>query len=257
MAIAWPALLPLPTVEGYSFTPAAAVDRQALDLGAARVYRRTRKPLIEVAVQWQLSAAEQATFDDFQVNVLQEGAQWFTITLALPAGLAPADARFKGGVQMAPQGRLRWQAGATLELLDRAVMSAAELTAALGDGGAMAWPEGKLPCPLLAGWQVTTMPATLRTADDQPGLAQQRNRSRNAVAEASASWELGADQARLLDAFLRHRGRDGAQWISFPLVQAQGTQAADVRFKGETTWLPRWRGGWNVGAPLEIRERPV
>lgn len=259
MAIAWPALLPLPTLEGYSLKPAAAVDRRPLDIGAARVYRRTRRPLIEVSAQWQLDAQQQALFDDFQVNDLGEGAQWFTITLALPAGCAAVDARFKGGVQMIPTdlGGKRWQTVATLELVDRPVMTAAQLTAALGDAGAAAWPEHKLPCPLIEVWQLTTQPATIRTAEEMPGLAQQRNRSRNAVAQASASFELQADQPALFDAFLRHRGCDGAHWISFPLVQAQGKSATDVRFTGETDWLPHGRGLWNVSAPLEIRERPV
>jgi hypothetical protein len=209
-------------------------------------------------VQWQLDADQQATFDEFQVNTLGEGARWFTITLLFPSGLAPTEARFKGGVRMAPtylRGR-KWQTGATLELLDRPVMSEAALTAALGDGGAAAWPEHKLPCPLLGGWQVETKPATIRTSD-QPGLAQQRNRSRNAISEASAAWELEGEQPALFDAFLRHRACDGARWISFPLVQAQGTSATDVRFMGEVEWTPHGLGKWAVSAPLEIRERPV
>lgn len=257
MATAWPASLPCPSVNGYSVAPASAVNRFALDIGAARVWRRTRRPPVEVAVQWQFSAQQQAAFDAFQANVLQEGAQWFTVELALPGGMAPADARFKGGVRMAPLGNDRWQTTATLELLDRPVMSAAELTAALGDGGAAAWPEGKLPCPQLAGWEVATNPATIRTEDSLPGLPQQRRRSRSSIATAPASWELDATQSALFDAFLRWRGCDGAQWISFPLVQAQGTQPAGVRFTGDTEWTPRERGRWAVNAPIEIRERPV
>lgn len=256
MAIPWPASLPCPSVEGYAFRPNATVDRRALDIGSARVYRRTRKPLIEVSVQWQLSADQQTTFDRFQTDTLGEGAEWFTVELALPSGFAPVDARFKGGVQMAALGRFRWQTTATLELLDRPVMSEAELTAALGDGGAMAWPEGKLPCPLLAGWQVATNPATIRTAD-LPGLAQQRRRSRNGIADAPAAWELSEAEAALFDGFFRWRGRDGAQWIRFPLIQAQGKQATDVRFIGDADWLPRPRGRWAVSAPIEIRDRPV
>lgn len=255
MATAWPDL-PLPSLEGYSFKPAAAVDRRALDIGAARVYRRTRKPMIEVPVVWQFSADEQARFDRFQVGTLQSGQAWFTMPLALPAGLVPADCRFKGGVQMAALGRERWRTTATLELLDRPVMSAAELTAALGDGGAAAWPEGKLPCPHLDGWQVQTQPATIRT-DDLPGLAQQRLRSRNSVDAAPAAWELSAEEAALFDAFLRWRACDGARWISFPLIQAQGKRATDVRFTGEVSWLLRERSRWGVSAPIEIRERPL
>ena len=256
MTIAWPAQLPLPTLDSYSVKPSAAVDRRDLDLGAARVYRRTRKPLIEVAVQWQFSAEQQALFDDFQTNATEEGAQFFTLTLALPAGQVPIATRVKGGVQMAPLGRERWRTTATLEVLDRPVMSAAALDAALGDGGARAWPEGQLPCPLLDGWQVATQPATIRTPD-LPGLAQQRRRSRSSIASAPAAWELSAAEAALFDGFFRWRGCDGAQWISFPLVQAQGTTPADVRFTGEMNWIVRPRGRWAVSAPLEIRDRPV
>lgn len=256
MATAWPAVLPCPTVEGYSFRPNSTVLRQALDIGGSRVYRRTRAPMIEVAVQWQFSAEQQALFDDFQSNILQEGAQWFTVKLALPSGMVATDARFNGGVQMVPLGRKRWQTIAKLDLLDRPVMTSAELDEALGDGGALAWPEGKLPCPLLAGWQVTTQPATIRTAD-LPGYIDQRRRSRNAIADAPAAWELSAEEAALFDGFFRWRGCDGAQWFSFPLIQAQGTTPTDVRFVGDTDWLPRPRGRWAVSAPIEIRERPV
>jgi hypothetical protein len=134
-------------------------------------------------------------------------------------------------------------------------MSEAALTALLDDDGdPPAWPSTLLPAPTLDSWELTPQPATIRT-DDLPGLPQQRQRSRNGTTEVPAAWELSATQAAIFDGFFRWRGRDGAQWFSFPLVQAIGTDDTMVRFLGEADWTPRGGGRWGVTAGLEIRER--
>jgi hypothetical protein len=100
LAPGWPTPLPLPTLQGYAFRPDAAVERRPVEIGAPRVYRRTRKPPVEVAVGWQLDADQQALLDGFQTSTLQQGGQWFGITLAFPSGLGLAVARFKDKVAM-------------------------------------------------------------------------------------------------------------------------------------------------------------
>ncbi len=67
-----------------------------------------------------------------------------------------------------------------------------------------------------------------------------------------------AAQAAIFDAFFRWRAKDGAQWFSFPIVQAAGEAMALVRFLGEADWTPRGGAGrWAVTAAIEIRERSV
>lgn len=259
MAPGWPSMLPIPTLQGYSFGPASAVDRRPMETGAPRVYRRTKKPPIEVAVAWQLDEDQQELLDGFQTSTLQQGAQWFGIELAFPSGFSLAVARFKGEVAMKAIGGPRWQTTATLELLTRPTMSDADLTALLDDeGDPPAWPEDLLPYPVLDTWALTPKPATIRTDDGLPGLPQARQRSRNSTTEVPAEWELSATEAAILDGFFRHRGKDGAQWFSFPIVQAIGAVDTMVRFLGEADWTPRSGGGrWAVSASLEIRERSV
>lgn len=273
----WPSSLPLPTTQGYSFSPASSVKRQSTEIGAPRVYRRTKKPPIEVGVAWQLDADQQALLDGFQRSILKEGQHQFGIELRMPSGLALAVARFKEGLAMGARGGPRWQTTATLELLSRPMMSDAALTAAIGtdttpysdgtifsDGtlfvqpfDGLVWPIHLLPYPTLDGWTLTPKPAVARSGD-LPGLPRTRQRSRNSTTEVPASWELNATQAAIFDAFFHHRGRDGTAWFYFPLVQAAGERLTSVRFTGEADWT--YRGGdgrWAVTAPMEIRERHV
>lgn len=258
----WPAALPLPTLQAYSLKPASAAVRLPMEIGAARAYRRTVRPLAEVQVTFQLDDWQQMLFDGFYRAVTLEGGQWFALTLAFPAasdpgGLALATARFKDQVAFKALGGPRWQATATLELLQRPVMSEADLTALLDDEGEdPAWPEALLPKPVQDSWTLQPKPALARS-EDVPGLPRQRQRSRNSTTEAEPRWELDATEAAVFDAFFRWRGRDGAQWFAFPLYQGMGVVETKVRFLGEAEWTPRAGGRWSVTAAIEIRERQV
>lgn len=258
IGIAWPsARLPLPTLAGYDLKPNAAVLRSAVEIGTARVYRRTRQPMVDVAVAWHLDGWQQMLLDGFYRSVALEGGQWFVVTLAFPSGLAAVAARFKDKLAMRALGGQRWHATATLELLGRPVISDADLTALLGDEGEEpAWPTALLPKPLQDSWELQPKPVLARS-EDLPGLPRQRQRSRNAPTEVDARWELSAVQAEIFDGFFRWRGRDGARWFSFPLYQGIGTIETEVRFLGEADWTPRAGGRWAVTAPIEIRERTI
>lgn len=253
----WPAALPLPTLAGYGLKPTSAVQRLPLEIGAPRVYRRTRRPLAEVTVVWQVDNWQQMLLDGFYSSVADEGGRWFGITLGFPSGLSLVSARFKEKVAFKALGGARWQASATLEILQRPVMDDMTLTARLDDeGDPPAWPATLLPKPLASSWELQPKPAVVRS-DDGTGLPQQRRRSRNSTAEVEAAWELTADQAALFDGFFRWRGRDGAQWFDFPLWQGLGTVMTKVRFLGDADWTPRAGGHWMVSAPIEIRQREV
>lgn len=277
IAPGWPSSLPLPTTQGYNFSPASSVKRQQTEIGSPRVYRRTKKPPIEVSVSWQLDADQQALLDGFQRSILKEGQYQFGIQLRMPAGLALAVARFREGLAIGARGGPRWQTTATLELLSRPMMSDAALTAAIGtdttpysdgtlfsDGtefvqpfDGLVWPIHLLPYPTLNGWTLTPKPAVARS-DDLPGIRRTRQRSRNSTTEVPASWELNATQAAIFDAFFHYRAMDGAAWFYFPLVQAAGERLTSVRFTGDADWT--YRGGdgrWAVTAQMEVRERHV
>lgn len=258
IGIAWPsARLPLPTLAGYDLKPNATVMRSAVEIGTARVYRRTRQPMVDVAVAWHLDGWQQMLLDGFYRSVALEGGQWFVVTLGFPSGMAAVSARFKDKLAMRALGGQRWHATATLELLGRPVISDADLTALLGDEGEEpAWPTALLPKPLQDSWELQPKPVVARS-EDLPGLPRQRQRSRNAPTEVDARWELSAVQAEIFDGFFRWRGRDGARWFSFPLYQGIGTIQTEVRFLGEADWAPRAGGRWAVTAPIEIRERTI
>ncbi len=256
----WPSALPEPTLQGYSVSTGVSITRAAMDFGAPRAYRRTRRPLVDVTVVWQLDSWEQKLLDGFYTSVVGEGGLWFGIPLAFPgvAGLANVSARFKDKCAFKNIAFDRWQVSSTLEVLQRPVMDADALTALLDDeGDDPAWPIDLLPQPTLDSWTIEPRPVVIRT-EDLPGLPRQRQRSRNSVAEVQARWELSETQAAIFDAFLVHRGRDGAQWFSFPLYQGVGTIDTMIRFLGTADWTPRSGDGrWAVVAPIEIRERAV
>lgn len=252
----WPDALPLPTLAGYGLKASPSVLRVPVEIGAARVYRRA-KALAEVTVVWQLSGWQQMLLDGFYRSIVFEGGWWFAVTLAFPSGLALVSARFKDKLAMKALGGQRWQASATLEVMQRPVMSDADLTVLLDDEGAdPAWPTALLPKPLQDSWTLEPQPALVRS-EDLSGLPRQRQRARNSVTNVAAAWELDAAQAALFDGFFRWRGMDGARWFDFPLYQGMGTTTAQVRFTGEADWTPRGGGRWNVAAPLEIRERQI
>ncbi len=250
----WPATLPLPTAAGYSLKPAVAVERADMDKGAARSYRRKRRPMAELAVVWQLDSWQQMILEAFHTWTADLGAAWFDCRLHFPAGLTRVTARFKGAPEYRPVAT-RWTVTATLEVLQRPVITAATLLAALDDDGALAWPEDDLPRPVAESWILKPKPDVART-DDMPGRMQQRRRSYAGLTDVAARWQLTAAQAALFDGFFVHRGRDGAQWFAFPVWEGLGLTAAEARFTGEAEWIPH-ATGWSVSAPIELRERPV
>ncbi len=259
IAPVWPSALPFPILQGYSVNPATAVRRMAVEFGAPRVYRRTKRPLVDVAVAWQVDGWQQMLLDGFYSSMVDEGGRFFGVELPFPgaAGMTLVSARFKDKLSIQNLFPNRWKVSGTLEVLYRPVMTDAALTVILDDEGEEpTWPVGLLPQPTVNSWTIQPKPALVRS-DDLPGLPRQRQRSRNSTAEAQANWELTETQAAILEAFIVHRGKDGAQWFAFPLYQGIGEIETKLRFLGESEWSPRPGGRWAVAAAIEIRERPV
>lgn len=258
--ITMPAEIPRPTIGGYRVRIVSNVVRASMEFGAARVRRRGTRPLCQLDVAWTLSTWQQMLFEAFYRWSAQEGGAWFDMELAFPIGIRWVTARFTGDLNQQPLGANVWRVTTALEVLQRPVLSDAELTAILDDAGAEpAWPSDRsiLPLPTYEGYLLTDKAVLARTGDDLRGLPAQRRRSLDRVTEISARWVLGADQAATFDAFFKYRAREGARWFTMPVFSGIGLWDAQARFQGETTWQPVGGDIWAVEAPMEARERTI
>lgn len=116
----WPATLPVPLVEGYQLNPGDQTIRTEMEVGAARVRRRTSARNDRVAAAWLLTEVQLDTLRDWFDNAttgIAGGAAWFTVALAVGTGTrqAAVEARFIGALQCAPAGPY-WRVSATLEV---------------------------------------------------------------------------------------------------------------------------------------------
>ena len=92
----WPARLPLPTFDGYALEPESAVTRTDMESGPARQRRRFTQTPTRIPVRWRMSATDFATFEAWFRLKLDDGADWFAITLLGGIGIAAHEARFVG-----------------------------------------------------------------------------------------------------------------------------------------------------------------
>lgn len=61
----WPDTLPPTTSEGFELTPVDQSDRTNMEVGAQRVYRRSKARLYRVGMNWVMSDAQMAVFSDW------------------------------------------------------------------------------------------------------------------------------------------------------------------------------------------------
>jgi len=115
----WPATLPAPTVQGYQLNPGDQTLRTDMEVGSARVRRRTYARNDRVSASWVLTEAQLDTlrdwFDDDTTGIAG-GSAWFTVTLAVGTGTrqASVEARFVGPLAVAADSQY-WRVTATLE----------------------------------------------------------------------------------------------------------------------------------------------
>ena len=116
----FPATLPAPNVAGYSIAPGDATVKTQMEVGPARVRRRTSAPPEIYSVSWTLTDAEMNTFrtwfaDDSTGAV--HGAAWFDISIPDGfAGFATRSARFDGPWEASATAGLNWTVAAKLEV---------------------------------------------------------------------------------------------------------------------------------------------
>lgn len=117
----WPTSLPQPISDGYGLTPEDSGIRTDMEVGAARVRRRTRARNDRIDVRWLLTDAQMAAFrawfDDDATGV-SGGSAWFYIRLNIgTGGMQTVEARFVNGFKrgdFTPPDT--WQVTAQLEI---------------------------------------------------------------------------------------------------------------------------------------------
>lgn len=251
----WPPNLPLPRRAGYRLKPLGMLSRSDADQGGGRVRRRVTSTLTEIPVAFAVSGPQAAVLEGFVEHEARHGEAWFNVDLLGPAGIVSHEARIKGELDLAFLGGDRWDVSLTLEVRNRPILSAAELTALIGPAATpLAWPT-ELPLPRRAGYAVKPRPNLLRS-DGEVGLASARLRP-GREAEASLAFALNETEATIFEAFLEHRARHGAAWFAIVMRSPIGLLAHDARFKGDVELEFLGAGRWTVTAPVELRDRPM
>ncbi len=122
MAI-YPATLPPPLVSGYQLSPADQTVRSDMEVGMARVRRRTSARDDQVGISLKLSDAQMAIFrawfEGTGTDDANGGTAWISqLPLALgTGGLTTPDCRFVGPYTATPiSGTLNWAVTAKLEV---------------------------------------------------------------------------------------------------------------------------------------------
>lgn len=115
----WPSTLPRPDAPGYGIKPLDSTIRTDMDVGSARVRRRTMANNDMVTLSWYFTDVQLQTFRTWHASSTGAagGAAWFTIDLALGTlGMVSSTARFKGPFQVAHLSGLTWTVSAELEV---------------------------------------------------------------------------------------------------------------------------------------------
>ncbi len=116
----WPASLPLPTVARYSLEPLDQTIRTDMEVGAARVRRRTVAPLDMIDVRWVFTLSQMAEFRTWHKDGstgAAGGAAWFTIGLQTgDGGVASREARFVNAFRASLVSATVWEVTTKLEV---------------------------------------------------------------------------------------------------------------------------------------------
>ena len=116
----FPATLPSPTFNSYALAPVDPTLRSDMEVGMARMRRRTADRNDHVALTWMLTDTQMAAFRtwfDDASSGCSGGASWFSITLAAGnGGMQSYNARFTGIWTAMPTENFLWSVSATLEI---------------------------------------------------------------------------------------------------------------------------------------------
>lgn len=123
--IYYPKRLPGPLLAGYGLTPVSPLRRDEMTSGRRRSRRLYTSVPSRTPVTWVFRQDAQARlFEAWYRDILQDGANWFFITLRTPLGVKPYKCRFddiyEGPI---PVDGTSWKFTATLELFERPILS--------------------------------------------------------------------------------------------------------------------------------------
>jgi len=116
----WPGTLPNPLASGYSLAPMDQTIRTDMEVGSARVRRRSAQRVDTVSLSWRLTDAQLATyrawFEDSSTGI-SGGASWFTISLPVgDTGYDSKTVRFIGTPSVDALPGLNWQLSGQVEV---------------------------------------------------------------------------------------------------------------------------------------------
>lgn len=123
--VAWPSVLPNPSVSDYGYDPTDQTVRTDMESGTPRVRRRTTSTHSTFSVSWMMDGAELALFEGWHQHVINGGVAWFDVTLKTGNGLQTHEARFVGpyAAKALSPGNRFWTVTAKLETEDRKPMA--------------------------------------------------------------------------------------------------------------------------------------
>lgn len=113
----FPSNLPSPLVDGYAVSPVDQTARTDMEVGSARVRRRTFSTNDKVSLSWVFTDVEYQQFRVWHQSVIAGGASWFDIYLHTGQASPNVEARFVGPYKVAMvSARLIWKVSADLEI---------------------------------------------------------------------------------------------------------------------------------------------
>lgn len=119
----FPAILPAPSLSGYSVSPFDQTIRTDMEAGAARVRRRSASRNATATVAWIFTDNQFSVFDYWVQNKITGGADWFNLSIPDSAGFQSIEARLIGPYKVV--GRVppsSWQISTTIEIRSRALI---------------------------------------------------------------------------------------------------------------------------------------
>lgn len=134
--ITWPATLPKPNRD-FSTKVGTSAIRTQMDSGRFRQRPRFTRALRTIPVVWTLTDDDYYFFQGIYQHTLNQGCDWFTISLPLGDGFKDYTARFLAGSGYEAQHDqvMYWKVRATLETEDESAMDGETADALVAIGG--------------------------------------------------------------------------------------------------------------------------
>jgi hypothetical protein len=113
---AYPSTLPAPLAIDYQVMPIDQTIRTDMEVGAARVRRRTKYRMWTLTMSWFFTDAEASIFTSWLQDDIDGGAAWWTAQLRTgDGGATGVEARFLQPVQLKYQPPGQWTVTAQVE----------------------------------------------------------------------------------------------------------------------------------------------